>query len=158
MDLPLGAMDSTRPFRKLTPENWDDHDPTGDCIVRVSAGEAFPISETEWADAFLALSCQNGCRRMSGTCSKWRGASCVTPAASIRSIRWVASNSFASSKQLCITGAKSGSPEGCQPSVAAIGVAFRAGHLGQGRGRALGCLSPAAQSWQPPAAPKHLLA
>lgn len=51
----MSAFESTRPFKRLTPQNWDDHDPTGDCIGRFSAGEVFPISETEWASAFLSV-------------------------------------------------------------------------------------------------------
>lgn len=45
-----------RPFKKLTPDNWDEHDPTCDFLVRISAdGTEEAISERDWAESFLKI-------------------------------------------------------------------------------------------------------
>ena len=49
----MNPADRPRLFKKLTPENWREHDGTADPIVRYSTDGTHKISEDEWAACFL---------------------------------------------------------------------------------------------------------
>ena len=49
-------MDSSRPerlFKRLTPENWREHDATANHIVRIRDGIATKLNDEDWAAIIL---------------------------------------------------------------------------------------------------------